>query len=209
MKLQTTRALYDYWNGLRGENTVPFRAQVNPADFRDVLPHVFILERADEYTYPFRIAGTGICSNFGREFTSENFMELWSPEECEGLESLLLSITEDGAGAVLGIQCTTDQDRSVDMEVLLLPLMLDKEHSTQIIGAITPFKPQFWLGHEPIVSQSIKSLRLLWPDSTPDAVAQEQIARRSATVTPLPGRNIHAERRARLIVIEGGRSASS
>ena len=104
MKLQTTRALYDYWNGLRGENSVPFRAQVNPADFRDALPHVFILQRDDEYTYPFRIAGTGICSNFGREFTSQNFMDLWTPEEREGLESLLLSITEDARGRGSGNQ---------------------------------------------------------------------------------------------------------
>ena len=67
MKLQTTRQLYRYWRGLRGDQDVPFRFQVDPADMRTFLPEVFVLSRQSPACYPFRIAGTGLCSYFGRE----------------------------------------------------------------------------------------------------------------------------------------------
>jgi hypothetical protein len=204
MKLQTTRQLYSYWNGLRGDKDVPFRCQIDPADMRAFLPEVFVLSRHSPNSYPFRIAGTALCSYFGRELREADFLDMWSPDEREGLESLLLSITSDCAGAVLGLRAHTADDRSVDLEALLLPLRLNGDHCTQIIGTISPFRGEFWLGHRPLVRQSIQSLRLLWPESMP--VAHHLEARQQPLTIAQPTTSYRSGR-THLMVIEGGRSA--
>lgn len=204
MKLQTTRALYDYWTRLRGNARAPFRKQVDPGAMRGILPDVFLLARQSHHRYPFRIAGTALCSYFGRELRDSDFLGLWSPGEREGLESLLLSVTEDCAGAVLGIRGLTADDRPVDLEVLLLPLRVNSEHCTQVVGSIAPFKREFWLGHKPITRQSIRSLRLLWPGDIPGP-ASELDTQRSPVTIDQPATSYRSGK-PRLLVIEGGRT---
>jgi hypothetical protein len=204
MKLQTTRQLYGYWNGLRGDKDVPFRCQIDPADMRAFLPEVFVLSRHSPSSYPFRIAGTGLCSYFGRELRETDFLGMWSPDEREGLESLLLSVTGDCAGAVLGIRAHTADDRSIDLEALLLPLRLNGDHCTQIIGTISPFRGEFWLGHRPLVRQSIQSLRLLWPESM--SAEHNLVARQQPLAIAQPTTSYRSGR-THLMVIDGGRSA--
>ena len=208
MKLATTRSLFDYWNSLRGDNAMPHRRQIDPAMFKEALPQVFILERRDEFTYPFRIAGTGLCSHFGRELTGGDFLAMWSHAEREGLESLLLSITDDGACSVLGITGETECGRTLEMEAVLMPLMLDAEHAIQVIGAITPYGKEYWFGHESIVRQSIKSLRLLWPDGIPAPVLDSRPAAPDRPAShPSRGRT-DAAGNPRLVVIDGGLSGA-
>ncbi len=187
---------------------MPHRKQVDPAQFKEALPQVFILERQDEFTYPFRIAGTGLCSQFGRELTGEDFLEMWSHAEREGLESLLLSVTDDGACSVLGIACETECDRTLEMEIVLMPLMLDAEHATQVIGAITPYKKEYWFGHERIVRQSIKSLRLLWPDGMPTPLLDSKPVNLDRPASHPSRRRTDAEGNPKLVVIDGGLSGA-
>ncbi len=202
MKLKPTRALYDYWSRLRGRENAPFRCQIDPADFKSVLPEVFILQADNTTQYPFRIAGTSLCAYFGRELRTENFLDLWTDSEREGIESLLLSVTENAAAAVLGITGSTSDGRTVEFEVLLLPLRLSGQNCSQIIGACSPYKNEYWLGHEAVVTQSIKSLRLIWPDDLP---------RFDLTEIPQSGTKVRPalvataqQRRSQLVVIEGG-----
>lgn len=211
MKLQTTRLLHTYWNGLRDGKDAPFRCQVNPADMKTFLPEVFVLSQHNSASYPFRIAGTALCSYFGHELRETDFLDMWSQDEREGLESLLLSVTADCAGAVIGVRAHTADDRAVDFEVLLLPLRLNGEFCTQIIGTVAPFRGEFWLGHRPLVRQSVQSLRLLWPEgAVPTArkpsKVQETPARQQPVVIAEPTTSYRAGR-THLVVIEGGRSA--
>ncbi len=202
MKLKPTRALYDYWNRLRGRENAPFRCQIDPADLKVVLPEVFILQADSTSDYRFRIAGTSLCAYFGRELRAENFLEMWTDNEREGIESLLLSVTENAAAAVLGITGSTSDGRTAEFEVLLLPLRLSGHNCTQMIGICTPYKGVYWLGHEPIVSQTIKSLRLIWPDDLPKFDLTEIAhSAKAARPGPLPSAQ---QRRSQLVVIEGG-----
>lgn len=203
MKLRTTQDLYGYWNSLRGDADAPYRDQVQPAAMRAYLPEVFLLARYSPRQYPFRIAGTGLCSYFGSELRDIDFLDMWNADEREGLESLLLSVTDDCAGAVLGICAETEDGRKADLEAILLPLRLGQDHCSQVIGTMSPFRNEFWLGHRPIVRQSIQSLRLLWPAA---ATARQSVAGLHAEPIPIV-RDSAPERRQRprLVVIDGGR----
>jgi hypothetical protein len=63
------RALYDYWERIRGDRTMPRRQDIDPVDIWSLLPYVHLSEW---HTNPdgvfFRIAGTEIVATAGREF---------------------------------------------------------------------------------------------------------------------------------------------
>lgn len=202
MKHSTSRSLYDYWNGLRGKRSAPARKDIVPHDIKDVLAQVFILECEDALTYRFRLAGTNLCTLFGQELRGKNLLDHWSRHERESIESLLYSVTEDAAAAVLGIEAHTQTGQTVALEMLLLPLKADDSALTRIIGSISYKEAPPWLGHEAIVRQSIKSLRLLWPDHAPRFVVAGQAS--TPVLDPPFGSKMPARRVHHLQVIEGG-----
>ncbi len=210
MKLKQTKALYDYWNRLRGNEDAPFRSQIDPTSFRHLLPDVFILQCDSDTEYPFRIAGTRLCSNIGAELRGRNFLDLWAPNEREGLESVLMSAKENAAAAVLGIKATTDDGRTAEFELVLLPLRLSDHTCAQVIGAFAPYKAEHWLGHVPITAMTITGLRLIWPNRMPvrDEYSPKELpADRRSAQKPVfqPSVGTRSER-PKLVVIEGGLS---
>lgn len=202
MKHTTSRSLYDYWNNLRGKRPAPARREIAPKDIKDVLSQVFILECEDVLTYRFRLAGTNLCTLFGQELRGKNLLDQWSRHERESIEALLYSVTEDAAAAVLGIEAQTQTGQSVSLEMLLLPLKADDNALTRIMGSISFKEAPSWYGFEPITSQSIKSLRLLWPDHAPRFIVQGQAS--TPVLDPPLGTSMPARRVHHLKVIEGG-----
>lgn len=130
----TSKLLYDYWNALRNGRHAPMRHEVNPAAMRPVLPSVLLLERLDGQHVVFRIAGTGFCAAFGREFRDHNFISVWDAMSRPRIRALLDSITDRGqAGLVRAIGTTLDR-KEVDCEFMLLPLADKSGTFTRIIG---------------------------------------------------------------------------
>jgi hypothetical protein len=54
------RALLGYWEARRGKRAAPRRADIDPADFQRVLPHVMIWDVGSAGDYRCRLAGTEI-----------------------------------------------------------------------------------------------------------------------------------------------------
>ncbi len=55
------RALYDYWCAVRGDRRMPSRAEIDPAEIKELLPHLLLTD----LSYPplrvfFRLVGTAI-----------------------------------------------------------------------------------------------------------------------------------------------------
>lgn len=167
MKHSTTRSLYEYWDNLRGHRPAPDRSEVEPGQIRSLLGDTFILEVIDPVTYRFRLAGTRLCSLHCRELKSRNILRGWRGEDDQALATLLAAVSDDAGAAVLGISGHTERDQTIDMEMLLLPLHVPGEGCSRVLGSCVALQQPYWAGLHPILSQSIKSVRLLWPDEKP------------------------------------------
>lgn len=187
---------------MRGKRSAPARSEISPQAIKGVLSQIFILECEDTLTYRFRLAGTDICSFFGQEMRGRNLLDYWSRQERESIESLLFSVTEDAAAAVLGIEASTEAGESTHMEMLLLPLKAENNQTSRVLGSASFNPAPAWLGTEPVVNQSIKSLRLLWPDHAPRFIVDADASR--PVLEPPFGDKMPARRVNHLKVIEGG-----
>lgn len=167
MRHASSRQLYRYWDRLRGPRPAPDRAEVEPADIGRILSDTFILEVVDERSYDFRLAGSRICSAFGRERKGENWLDGWSPRDREALATLMRSIVSDAAGAVIAFEGRNPRSQPVGFEALLLPLINRGPRYDRILGSLVPLDTPYWLGALPIIAQSIVDLSLIWPDSAP------------------------------------------
>ncbi|MBA5777615.1 PAS domain-containing protein [Stappia sp. F7233] len=167
MKHPTTQRLYEHWDKLRGSRPAPDRSEVEPGQIRGILGDTFILEVIDPMTYRYRLAGTRLCALHCRELKSRNILRGWRGDDQEAVSTLLSAVSDDAAAAVLGISGHTEREQTIDMEMLLLPLHVPGEGCSRILGSCVALQQPYWTGLHPILGQSVKSVRLLWPDERP------------------------------------------
>ncbi|MBZ0227878.1 MAG: PAS domain-containing protein [Bauldia sp.] len=204
MKHATSRELYDYWNRIRQDEPAPKRSEIEPSDIRRILADTFILEVASRERFLVRLAGTRICSIYCREVKNTGFLDLWSEEDRQAVATLATAVSTDAAGAVITADLQSARRQTVACEILLLPLRHGGSGFNRILGSCAALTRPYWLGTDPIVSQRIASLRLIWPDDRPRFMrrASDRVAVPSAPIPfPMDRRN----RRARLVVLDGGK----
>lgn len=231
MKHSSTRELYEYWQRLRGSRPAPDRGEIEPSDIRRILGDTFILEVVSRNEYRFRLAGTRVCALYGRELKGKDFLAFWKGKDREAIATLLAAVSQDAAAAVFGANGRSAHDRDLACEILLLPIRQKDGGFNRIIGSLVPMQDPYWIGIHPILSQTVTSLRLIWPDERPsflrrgddlDLEAETAIDHREAPprhgeVAPRPGVpvrpsplspwNGHPNRRVgHLVVLEGGKS---
>jgi hypothetical protein len=163
MKHATTRMIFAYWDALRGERSAPERGEIEPGEIRHVLADTFVLEVAPERTATIRLAGTRICAFFGRELKGEAFDRLWSPDAAEDVHHAIETVVEEAAGVVAGLNATTEEGVSAELEMILLPLRHRGRPHTQILGALSPAVIPPSIGLYPVSHLTTSSQRVLWP----------------------------------------------
>ena len=115
--------------------------------------------------------------------------------------------------AVVGLSGFTERGQSVDMEMILLPLHIPGEGCNRVLGACVALEQPYWAGMHPILSQTVKSVRLIWPDERP-AFLSSSMVRRTSTVPSIrheagfvPASVAGSGRQVQhLMVIDGGKS---
>ena len=150
MKEKTSQILFDYWNEVRGDRIAPRRFEIEPSRIASILPETFILEREARHQHRFRLAGTKVCEQFGREFRGMNILDLFTGIDREPVDRVLETVTAEGAVGVISLDAIEKQGRKVTLELLLLPLVHTGETVTRILGSIATNYPASWLGHQPI-----------------------------------------------------------
>jgi hypothetical protein len=173
MQQPTSRQLYAYWDRVRNGRVAPRRFEIEPAKIAPLLPETFIVEGAGRLGSRFRLAGTKICEQFGRELRGADFLSLWGVSDREAVSSLLRNIFSDAAAGYGHFRSRTGSNREAHFEFLLLPLLHAGETINRILGSITAIDPPFWLGTEPLEHQEILELNLHWPDGAPAFMAKE------------------------------------
>ncbi len=189
MQQPTSRQLYAYWDRVRNGRIAPRRFEIEPAKIAAYLPETFIAEGSALRGFRFRLAGTRICEQFGRELRGVDFLSLWDARDRDAMASLLRNVLIDAAVGYGLFRGFSRADREARFEILLMPLIHTGEEISRLLGAITAIDPPFWLSAEPLVRHEIVELNLHWPDGTPQL-------RESGSVVQID--------RARFRVLEGG-----
>lgn len=159
MKQDATRALFEYWDALRGSRLAPERGEIDPGAIRSCLANTFILAVDAQHGYRFRIAGTSICTLFGSELTSKPFDMLWDSDERRAIRELLQTVTDDMEGVVAGVTGRNEAAESVGLEMILLPLAGSDGTAGRVLGGLTTAVPPYWLGTRPVQSLHLGDLR--------------------------------------------------
>src|SRR5262245_24976885 len=76
-----SRQLLDYWRARRTGRRSPERASINPADFPELMPQLFILGRTAPGQFVFRLAGALVADLHGRDLRRLDFTALWGHAE--------------------------------------------------------------------------------------------------------------------------------
>lgn len=181
MQKQSTKALYDYWNTLRGSRSAPDRRDIDPTRIRSALANTFILELNDRNEFDFRLAGSHICAAYARELKARSFSRLWHLRDRDAMDTLIRAVTEDHAVALVTFEGTTAVHTRLSVETILLPIRHNGTTATRLLGAMTAIEEPYWFGVQPIMEQRITGLRLIWPD---DIVAVDEMARDMVAAVP-------------------------
>jgi len=191
MQQPTSRQLYAYWDGLRNGRIAPRRFEVDPSRIASILHETFIAECTGLLEFRFRLAGTKICQQFGRELRGVDFLGLWPVADRDAMASLVRNVQTDGAVAHGMFHGFSRTHRKASFEFILMPLIHTDRTINRLLGAITAIEPPFWLGTEPLASFEVSELHLQWPDGAPAFISNAD-----AEVISLSSR--------RFRVVEGG-----
>jgi hypothetical protein len=205
MRQAGTAGLFQYWNRLRDGRPAPRRTEIEPADIKSMLADTFILERDLRGDAVFRLAGTRLCATFGRELKGFAFTSLWSHSDQPKAASLALATLIEKSVSVTTLLGTTQGGRSLDLELLLLPLEGGAENP-RAMGCLCPAEKPYWLGADPVVQCQVVGIRAI----DPDREAQRGDGLPQVDAPPLePGPSSLSDTPARrfrhLVVIDGGR----
>lgn len=155
MKQRVTRELFGYWDALRGGRKAPDRGNIDPGAIRSCLPDTFVLGVDLERGHPLRIAGTAICSLFGRELTKTPFVRLWDVNDRGAIADMVRTVVDRSEVAVTEFHGRNADEETVGLEMILLPLCCADAGASRILGALTPLAAPYWLG-----ARSLETLHL-------------------------------------------------
>lgn len=206
MKHKNSLGLYEYWTAKRGARAAPNRTDIEPADIRDLLPHVFICDLDAQDQLNFRLAGTALCSLFCRELKGSAFGSLWLADGARNAARTGAAVASRATPAALSLDCLTNGGRVAQAEMLLLPITGPTGEHDRLIGLVSVFDPPYWVGHDPLAGFSTTGIRFIDPSRDPLFLANRPeigltTAARAAKTPPRPD----ARRVAHLVVLEGGR----
>ena len=205
MRQAGTAGLFQYWNKLRDGRPAPRRTEIEPADIKSMLADTFILERDLRGDAVFRLAGTRLCATFGRELKGFAFTSLWSHSDQPKASKLALATLLEKSVSVTTMLGTTQGGRSLNLELLLLPLEGGAENP-RAMGCLCPAEKPYWLGADPVVQCQVEGIRTIDPDreSRPGEgllqVDAPPLAPGRASLSDTPTRRFR-----HLVVIDGGR----
>ena len=205
MRQRTSQMLYAYWNEVRRGRLAPRRFDIEPARVAGILAETLILERVDADSYPFRLAGTRICEQFGAEFRGNNFLDLWSKDDRIHLAQKLALLGEQGGVGVLDFEGRAGEGRAAKFEAILLPLFHAQPTVDRFLGAISCCRAPLWLGRERITELVLEQVEVVWPDGRPHALIDKMDRQSPFLPAERRGRIVRLEQR-QFRVLEGGRT---
>lgn len=117
-----TELLTDYWRERLPASGSPPRSSIDPTQFVDLLPQVFILGRAAPGRYEFRLVGGLIGDLHGRSLRGQPFLPLWASLDRPTLQLAMEGAVRRNHPLVVHAQGHSVNSPGPELEVLLAPV---------------------------------------------------------------------------------------
>jgi hypothetical protein len=214
MRQKRTAEIFEYWNRIRSGRPAPEREEIEPSDIRHLLADTFILEVSGTLrTISYRLAGTRLCGAFGRELKGYGFLGHWDEQHCFEVAKMLTRVYRELQPHVISARGQTASGRTVDYEMVFLPLAPMGDGSARVLGLAATMVEPFWLGSDPIVNCELRSFRAIDGVESSENAGEHTL---SPSLTP-PLAPVHGadnseiqepgrRKIAHLVVHDGGRS---
>jgi hypothetical protein len=132
--------LLAYWTSLKGTRLAPARSELNPADMRDQLGWIWLMDVLDGgEDFRFRMGGDRIIQFFGQRLAGATLNDVAAqyPEFFGRFRNLVHLATYSGKPASGGPSQTAYEPRAyLEVEALMLPLSDDGKSVTGLLGGI-------------------------------------------------------------------------
>jgi len=148
------------WNARRGVRLAPRRADISPADFRDLLPQLFILGRGDDGDEPFRLAGGLLVDLHGRDLRQVCFYSLWSRSDAVTLRHAMATARSEASPVVLQATAWTAAGDDATLEIVAAPLTGATGEMDRTLGLYQPTASLRRLMGAPVSGLVLDSVRL-------------------------------------------------
>jgi hypothetical protein len=158
----TTERLIDYWRSCSRDGRAPARSAVDPADFPELLPRIFMLGRMRAGVYPVRLAGGFVTDLHGRDLRLQNGLSLWSQRDRARLQTALEETRQRPEPLVATAEAIAD-GASLRMEVLFAPLAGLDAGPDRFLGLYQPLSLTARLMGRPAAELAIRSLNRAGP----------------------------------------------
>jgi hypothetical protein len=189
-----TRALFRFWEKIRGENAAPGRDDLDLKQISDIVPNLLMLERDYLHqTYKWRLAGSQTSLLYRQPLTNTNALAGWSGFERNTMKHLLDSVVTSLQPCLFRIRLITDTDQAISAELLGLPVRARNGMRFHVFGGVFPFRDISNLVYDSIKYMELSGARAIWTEPLPgDKLA---VSQRSPDTRP---RGLH--------LIKGGRA---
>lgn len=132
------RAIRDYWNAKRGTRPMPRRKDVDPLELAAHLPYLSLVDvLRGGVDFRFRLLGTGITGQFGRDSTGKTMSEAYATADPEVLhwmiDSFAMVVTSKRPVLMWGLLRAVDKD-FVRFETFHMPLSEDGDEVSMFLG---------------------------------------------------------------------------
>lgn len=191
-----SRALFRYWEGVRGELSAPPRDWLDLQKIRSLVPFLFMIERTPSRLYAWRLAGTKVCALWGMELTGMPALAQGDRFERETLTRFLDSALDDHQPFVLRFRLSSAMGMTVAAELVGTPLRARNNGATYVFGVVMPFREANWPRHDQVTTFELSAARSIWTEPVPGA---RDIA---------PGSSRRANLPQGFQIINGGRSGN-
>ena len=120
---------YNYWNARKNGNTLPARADLDPADLEHLFPCLAFLdvklldEQKSDFLFAFRLIGSELTSLFSPLGKAQHFSKRDLKKLSPDLDSLLHQAIADQKACLWSVEA--GRDRNNRGEVVILPLSAD------------------------------------------------------------------------------------
>ena len=153
-----TERLIVFWHRRRIGPMAPARASIDPSEFIQVLPLVFILGRRGFGDYAFRLAGELISELHGRDLRDEALSDLWEREDRRPLQMAMETVRRRVEPLIVECDAWPDGGLPVRIELMMAPLTGASGDIDRMLGLYQPLSPTGALLNRKIQGLSIRSI---------------------------------------------------
>jgi hypothetical protein len=130
-------ALHAYWLRKCGGRRMPSRADIDPAEFREHLPHVIMYDVDADGGFRIRLVGEAVVAFIGHNFTGRDAATGLEPDAAATMRSILRAVAEGGTPRFRAGKAWWWREKAYrDFEACFLPLAPDARTVNIIFGGV-------------------------------------------------------------------------